>query len=72
MTVAAAPGRIEPEVVAEPTEQRLEGVSVAVHRARKDGHLAPVLALVFGKRLGQIRRLPRGEDPPALHDESVA
>ena len=45
--------RHEPEVVAEPTEECLERVPVAVHRPRQHGYVPPVLAFLLEDVLQQ-------------------
>src|SRR5437762_2287585 len=63
--------RAPSRVVAGPSQHGLERMPVAVHRPGEDGHVSPVLAFVFEVRLDQLRRLARGQDPSALHDEGV-
>ncbi len=61
----------ERQVVAEPSEQGLEGVAVAVDRPGQDGDLSPVLAFLARVQLGELRRLTGVQDAPALHHERV-
>ena len=61
----------EPQVVPEPSQERLEAVAVAVDRPGQDGHMAPVLPLLLGEALGQVGRFAGCLQPPALHDEGV-
>src|SRR5205085_4515954 len=59
------------QVVAVAAEERLERVRVPVHRSGEDRDVAPVLHLVLGVALLQLRGWPRVQDHRALHHEGV-